>query len=1118
VEAIIKNAWARAAARGEGPKLMEKVVEVKDALHDWDEKTLKKPMKRIKELKKELERIRRAPLSDANISSQKEIMLRLELLLEQEETYWLQRARANWLKNGDRNTGFFQDFASRRRKKNAIKGLVDENGVLQEDKGTMCQMVQQYFEGLFTSEVNEIDDTVLNDVHRRVTDDMNRDLTAPFSPEEIRKALFQIGDLKAPGPDGMHAIFYKNYWDLIGGDLVQEVVQSLNSRSLPEGWNSTTIVLIPKVKNPTLVTQFRPISLCNVLYKVVSKVLANRLKVILPEIISDQQSAFVPGRLITDNILLAYESIHTIKKKQGKKGLCAIKLDMHKAYDRVEWGFLEKIMQKLGFSRQWTSMIMECVSSVDYTVRFNSVETEIIKPKRGLRQGDPLSPYLFLLVAEGLSAMLKGAEERGEMQGVRVCRQAPVISHLLFADDSLILMQADRQNAEVLKDILDRYCANSGQLVSEAKCSVFFSNNTDVDTKAEVCQTLNIMTEALNDKYLGLPAMIGADRSDCFRHLIDRVLTKTKGWKEKLLSMGGKEILIKSIAQAVPAYAMMVFLLPKNICKGITDVISSFWWGDEDEHRKMHWKAWWKLCIPKGKGGMGFRDLHCFNLAMLAKQIWRILEEPNSLCARVLRARYYPDGKLLEARQKSGSSYTWQSLLAGLQCFKRGYIWRVGDGSQINIWEDSWIPSSHDMKIMTPRGNNILTKVEELINPIDGRWDEDLIKSLFWEVDANRILKIPITNGREDLVAWHLNRNGLFSVRSAYHCQWMHQFGNGMMGEQAGGSGDIDVWAKLWKLNLPSKIKIFGWRALHGMIPCKGMLANKHVGNISGCPICQADCEDIKHILFKCQRVRAVWQQLGVWESIDRLMHVDRSGSIVLQEIIRSNEQVKHLNNVALPDLILTGGWYCWWERRQQVHGENVQPVARSAMSIATLTTNYSKVKKMPIRRRGWQKPPEGKLALNIDAGYSEITGEGSTGAVIRDSSGAVVAMAQKYMNQILDAVTGEALALREGLSLAQSMGISKLIVQSDCLEVVETMKNGGFSAGAAAAVYDECTSWWLEFADISIEHCPREANQPAHILARNALSCKIDNVWNSDPPLFLVQSLVNDVTLVEMQ
>ena len=155
--------------------------------------------------------------------------------------------------------------------------------------------------------------------------------------------------------------------------------------------------------------------------------------------------------------------------------------------------------------------------------------------------------------------------------------------------------------------------------------------------------------------------------------------------------MGGKEILIKSVAQAVPVYAMMVFKVPKKICKGITDAISQFWWGDDNDHKRMHWLEWWKLCVPKGQGGMGFRDFHCFNLAMLAKQVWRLLYDPDSLCARVLKAKYYPDGKLLQAKLKSGSSFTWQSILAGLEGFKRGYIWRVGDGTQINIWEDRWI-------------------------------------------------------------------------------------------------------------------------------------------------------------------------------------------------------------------------------------------------------------------------------------------------------------------------------------------------------------------------------------------------------------------------------------------
>jgi hypothetical protein len=201
---------------------------------------------------------------------------------------------------------------------------------------------------------------------------------------------------------------------------------------------------------------------------------------------------------------------------------------MHKAYDTVEWDFLEKIMLKMGFHRRWVQLIMACVSSVRYNVRFNSMETDVFTPTRGIRQGDPLSPYLFLFVAEGLSRLLKGEESRGEIEGVRVCRDAPEVSHLLFADDSLILMHVDKRNADNLRSILDRYCANSDQRVSEAKSSIFFSENTPISDKLEVCQSLNIMMESLNDKYLGLPAMVGADQSDCFQHLIDRVRTKTK--------------------------------------------------------------------------------------------------------------------------------------------------------------------------------------------------------------------------------------------------------------------------------------------------------------------------------------------------------------------------------------------------------------------------------------------------------------------------------------------------------------------------------------------------------------------------------------------------------------
>jgi hypothetical protein len=242
--------------------------------------------------------------------------------------------------------------------------------------------------------------------------------------------------------------------------------------------------------------------------------------------------------------------------------------------------------------------------------------------------------------------------------------------------------------------------------------------------------------------------------------------------------MGGKEILIKAVVQAIPSYAMSVFNLPKGICKAITDEIASFWWGDDDSKNRMHWFAWWKMCIPKKVGGMGFRDLHNFNIAMLAKQCWRLIQNPESLVARVLSAKCYPDGNILNAGPKSGSSYTWQSIVAELQTFRRGYIWRIGTGVQINIWHDHWIPSSPDRKVLTRRGATLLSKVEELIDPHTGVWDEDLIRSIFHPLDVGRILQIPLNvEGVDDFVAWHYTKSGTFSVRIAYHREWDHKFG-----------------------------------------------------------------------------------------------------------------------------------------------------------------------------------------------------------------------------------------------------------------------------------------------------------------------------------------------------
>ena len=248
---------------------------------------------------------------------------------------------------------------------------------------------------------------ILEAVKPSLFEGMNARLLKPFLREEVEVAIKQMKPISAPGPNGMPPLFYQSFWSLIDMDICSAVLDCLNNCKIPLDINSTNITLIPKVKSPEIITDFRPISLCNIVYKIVSKVLTNRFRDVLPSIISENQSAFQAGRVITDNILMAFETLHYMKHHQnGKSGFMALKLDMGKAYDQVEWAYLEAIMRKMGFDWRWVNLIMECISTVSYSILINGEPSPIIHPSRGLRQGDPLSPYLFLICSEGLHSLL----------------------------------------------------------------------------------------------------------------------------------------------------------------------------------------------------------------------------------------------------------------------------------------------------------------------------------------------------------------------------------------------------------------------------------------------------------------------------------------------------------------------------------------------------------------------------------------------------------------------------------------------------------------------------------------------------------------------------------------
>ena len=298
----------------------------------------------------------------------------------------------------------------------------------------------------------------------------------------------------------------------------------------------------------------------------------------------------------------------------------AVKLDMSKAYDRVEWSFIEKVMEKTGFHEKWIQLIMQCITTVSYSMIINGSVRGCIFPTRGLRQGDPLSPYLFLLCVDGFSSLIKDAARNQLLSGISICRGCSMVTHLFFANDSLLFCKATNQECHKLIEILGLYEVASGQKVNAEKFSVFFSHNTPQEKRCEVLNILGPMQDIRHSKYLGLPSIIGRSKTKVFAKMKEKVGRKLAGWKGKLLSIGGKEILIKAVTQMVLTYTMSCFLIPKGLCEEIKGMIRKFWWGQRQEESKIVWVSWEKMCKSKSNGGMGFRNLQDFNLAMLAKQ------------------------------------------------------------------------------------------------------------------------------------------------------------------------------------------------------------------------------------------------------------------------------------------------------------------------------------------------------------------------------------------------------------------------------------------------------------------------------------------------------------------
>ncbi|KAL4298146.1 hypothetical protein GQ457_12G019110 [Hibiscus cannabinus] len=576
----VRSSWLHSS----GPTV-SRLQAIGDSLRSWQADRRVSSTKRMSDLQDFIYSCMQGTITDEAKKAFLEAKREHKSLLEKDEAYWAQRARVAWLTQGDRNTTYFYARTSGRRKKNRIRGLFDESGLWTDKQAEVAGVAMRYFSTLFSSSQPTPNSALLSNIVHCISSDDNSSLLRPFTDVEILAAFQDINPTKAPGIDGFPGSFFRQHWELIGPDILRLCHYLLTRKIDMSCVNATVITLIPKVEDPVRMQQLRPISLCTVVYKIVSKTILNRMKPFLPDCISENQSAFLKGRLISDNILVAHELLHYLcSSKNGPNKEAALKLDMEKVFDRVEWTFLRSVLLRMSFHSDWVDLIMDCVST-------------------------------------GLSATLLAEQAAGRIMGIRASQKGPRVNHLLYADDSIVFIRNYEREASRLKEVLRIFADSSGHRINFGKSTVFYSPSTPSADRHRISAILGIAEVFDPGIYLGVPLRVGKNKTNIFGFLNEKVDDRVSGWTKRLLSFGGREIFLKSVAQALPLYIMSCYLLPRTITDRITSSMRRYWWSGKLSERGWPLLAWDKICTPKNAGGMGLRDLRRFNLALLGKQL-----------------------------------------------------------------------------------------------------------------------------------------------------------------------------------------------------------------------------------------------------------------------------------------------------------------------------------------------------------------------------------------------------------------------------------------------------------------------------------------------------------------
>ncbi|XP_074300723.1 uncharacterized protein LOC141632032 [Silene latifolia] len=576
-------------------------------------------------------------------------------------SFLAQKAKAHWMQEGDDNTSYFHSIIKARRMSNKILTIQDMAGHHCNTIPEIEEAFIAYYKALLGSSkpVRKIHVPVVRN-GKVVSNEQGEEMVRDVTIEEIQIALKSIPANKSPGPDGYTSQFFKDASVIIEKGIIEAVQEFFISGQLLRQVNSTTLTLIPKKTRPVTVTNFRPIACCNVLYKIISKVLCNRLAKVLPSIISESQSAFIQGRDIVDNILICHDLVRLYKRRTCSPR-SIMKIDLKKAYDSVEWSFIEQMLHALKFPERMITWIMTCVTTPSYTIALNGSSFGYFPGKRGIREGDPLSPLLFTICMDYLSRVLEEVTSRVEFNYHPLCRPLK-LTHLCFADDLLMFSRGDRTSIKVLLRAFASFSCSSGLEMNTEKSDIYF-NGMEQGEIDYILRISGFKPGVFPFRYLGVP-----------------IYHKRMG------------IVIDRI---------------EGICR-------NYLWSGSDQYGKTPTVNWANICKDKKHGGLGIVNSRIWKTTMIGKYTSWLAMKSDHLWLRWVCHVYMKGRDWFDYKPSVNTSWTWRKIcqvkdimkdgfatetwavLPGSYLVSNGYKWLMGQQHHVTwyplIWNKTMLP------------------------------------------------------------------------------------------------------------------------------------------------------------------------------------------------------------------------------------------------------------------------------------------------------------------------------------------------------------------------------------------------------------------------------------------